>query len=164
MAEFKSPVAQELIEVLKKHRAAFDERKRGQDWKAMIATIGFVFPEDRITITGMFYEPYKKPAGIAVGAKDGTPKAVSNATAEVFKPCTDCPEEIKMVTGGPSVVSQKAGTTAHLETVEGVMTAFQGDVRIMKQHIKILGLTSGNRKKAESIAAVIAGHYSKQGK
>lgn len=160
MSEFKSPVAQEIIEVLTRHRAEFDSRKRGQDWKAMISTIGFVFPEDRITITGMFYEPYKAPAGIEVGAKDATPPATSNATAEVYKPCTDCPEEIKMVTGGPKVISEKAGTTEHLRTAAGVIEAFQGDLPIMMRHVQLAGIKIGRRNKVETVAEAIAEHYS----
>jgi len=162
--EFKSSEAQELVEALMSARPAFEERNKGREWKGMMMTVAFSFPEDR----GRIYAIFGKEKG---GDKSGghgkliRPK-VKTGLKMNSGGCDTCPDDVVAVEGGSDAKSPrvlKGGGDEWLKDEKEVLDKFEGDIDLMKIYAKKKGVDIGKASTAEGIAKKIAEHYKGEG-
>lgn len=169
----KNPTAKALVDILIDSAAEFTERKKGQQWRALLFTLADVFREDRVEIQRvMIPETKAKKRGQAkiirpkVGRTSspyGGPGGIRNTG------CKDCPDNepnypttidgrrvrpARIIgSGARKEVQQRADLP--FASVEQILERFENDASLLKAYAQAKEINVGRASKPETLAAKI---------
>lgn len=157
LKKITNPDARAFIDLVLRVKSDWEDRRKGRDLSGIIMTVAKAYPGDTHAIVQLFQTKPERKAGQSI---DATPPAPGAGPVDVAD-CPSCPETINKAVGAGrnSTPLPPAADTTHLQTKEGVLSAFDNDPELLTSVAKGLGLNVGNSGKAETIARKIAYHY-----
>lgn len=158
----------------------FQERRKGDMWKAMVMTLPQVFPEDRLEVMERIRQIVlpdtgeKKPSKVEkvqAGLIGKKKRHTAKVEGEDYG-CADCPK--RQLPGkaiaNDEVKRRKAGRAERLGVIkivkpdrfaspEDVLERFEGNVIAMMNFCRQMNIPVGNAQKAEALAKIIFENY-----
>lgn len=162
--EFLNSNASALHQALINAQIDFENRKKGQQFRALLFTLADVFPEDKKAIFE-FFDKKDAPAIKSGGATIHRGPRSSRSTSG----CSDCPGD----KSAGSVSNARIGRTINkgkssqpnkvdsveFDSVESVLKRFDSNVTSMIAFAQAKGIKLSGSKKLESIAKKIVEHF-----
>lgn len=161
---FKSEELAAIVGPMIQALPTFEERRKGDRWRAIMITLSNVYPEDSQTIYNLFRV---KPKTVKTGAKFVSRPRGKNIKYKKKGSCAGCPPDNSVggVTANTTKETPKAPAVKAEPgdySLEDVIAIFEGSDKAMaaycqRNEIKL----PTNTKKAETIAKYILGHVNK---
>lgn len=171
---YKNELVENAVNALRALELEFTERKAGQQYRAVINTIAYTFPEDKEVILASYIPAVKQK-------KTGKAKIIRSQPKEVKSSdsgCADCPPDNSIsdrkaarMIGKGSKRTTTAGEARKTETpvdldfesVTQVVESFEGDTELMLMFCKAQQINVGKATTAEGIAKKIFDQLSHSG-